>query len=68
MTSSSSSNFEQGTIVTKKYQWNTLTALGGRMIEVRDGYAIAEMPLSEAVMQPTQVFHAAAIVTVSQWP
>jgi uncharacterized protein (TIGR00369 family) len=51
--------------VTKKYQWNTLTALGGRLIEVRDGYALAEMPLSEEVMQPTQVFHAGAIVVLA---
>lgn len=50
MTSSSSSNLEQETIVIEKYQWNTLTALGGRMIEVRDGYALAGMPLAEAVM------------------
>lgn len=49
----------------KKYQWNTLTALGGTMIEVRDGYALAEMPLSEEVMQPTQVFHAGAIVVLA---
>jgi hypothetical protein len=42
--------------VAKKYQWNTLTAIGGTMIEVRDGYALAELPLSQEVMQPTQVF------------
>lgn len=51
--------------MTKKYQWNTLTALGGEMLEVRDGYALAQLPLSEEAMQPTRVFHAGAIVVLA---
>lgn len=42
-----------------------LSALGGEMLEVRDGYARGRLPLSEAVMQPTRVFHAGAIVTLA---
>jgi len=51
--------------VTTKYKWNMLSALGGEMIEVRDGYALGELPLTEMVMQPTRVFHAGAIVTLA---
>jgi len=46
-------------------QWTMLAALGGRMIEVSDGHAIGELPLTEAVMQPTRVFHAGAIITLA---
>lgn len=42
-----------------------LSALGGEMLEVRDGYAKGRLPLSEKVMQPTRVFHAGAIVTLA---
>jgi len=51
--------------VTTKYKWTMLSALGGEMLEVRDGYARGELPLSEMVMQPTRVFHAGAIVTLA---
>ena len=47
------------------YKWTMLSALGGEMLEVRDGYARGELPLSEMVMQPTRVFHAGAIVTLA---
>jgi uncharacterized protein (TIGR00369 family) len=42
-----------------------LTALGGEMLEVRDGYAKGRLPLSETMMQPTRVYHAGAIVTLA---
>ncbi len=42
-----------------------LSALGGEMLEVSDGYAKGRLPLSEKVMQPTRVFHAGAIVTLA---
>jgi uncharacterized protein (TIGR00369 family) len=51
--------------VTAKYKWTMLSALGGEMKEVRDGYALGQLPLSEMVMQPTRVFHAGAIVTLA---
>ena len=51
--------------MTKKYQWNALTALGGKCIEVREGYALFELPLTEEVMQPTGVYHAGMIVTLA---
>lgn len=35
------------------------------MLEVRDGYALGELPLSDTVKQPTEVFHAGAIVTLA---
>ena len=47
------------------YKWTMLSALGGDMLEVRDGYARGVLPLSEMVMQPTRVFHAGAIVTLA---
>jgi len=42
-----------------------LEAIGGRVTEIRDGYARGELPMSELVMQPTKVFHAGAIVTLA---
>lgn len=48
-----------------KYEWTMLSALGGEMLEVRDGYAKGRLPLSEKVMQPTRVFHAGAIVALA---
>ena len=42
-----------------------LSAVGGTITEVRDGYAKGTLPLSEEVMQPTRVFHAGAIVTLA---
>jgi uncharacterized protein (TIGR00369 family) len=42
-----------------------LSALGGDMLEVQDGYAKGVLPLSEAVMQPTRVFHAGAITVLA---
>lgn len=49
----------------RKFEWTMLSAIGGRMLEVRDGYALGELPLSEMVKQPTEVFHAGAIVTLA---
>jgi len=49
----------------KKYEWNALTAIGGRCLKVERGYALFELPLSEAVMQPTGVYHAGMIVTLA---
>ena len=48
-----------------KYKWNMLGALGGQITEVKEGFARAELPLTEAVMQPTGVFHAGAITVLS---
>lgn len=48
-----------------KHKWTMLSAIGGEMLEVRDGYARGILPLSETVQQPTQVFHAGAIVTLA---
>ena len=48
-----------------KYEWTMLTAIGGRMLEVREGYALGELALSDTVKQPTEVFHAGAIVTLA---
>lgn len=48
-----------------KHKWTMLSAIGGEMLEVRDGYAKGRLPLSETVHQPTKVFHAGAIVTLA---
>lgn len=48
-----------------KYKWTMLSAIGGEMLEVRDGYAKGILPLSDTVHQPTKVFHAGAIVTLA---
>lgn len=48
-----------------KYQWTMLSAIGGDMLEVREGYARGVLPLSDTVKQPTAVFHAGAIVTLA---
>ncbi|MBZ0184636.1 MAG: PaaI family thioesterase [Candidatus Obscuribacterales bacterium] len=48
-----------------KHGYKILDTLGGSMLEVRDGYARAELPLSDTVMQPTRVFRAGAIVTLA---
>lgn len=48
-----------------KHKWTMLSAIGGEMLEVRDGYARGRLPLSETVHQPTKVFHAGAIVTLA---
>ncbi len=45
----------------RKYQWTMLSAIGGTVTEVRDGFASGLLPLSEQVMQPTKVYHAGAI-------
>jgi uncharacterized protein (TIGR00369 family) len=42
-----------------------LSAIGGTIVEVRDGYARGELPLVEEVMQPTRVYHAGAITTLA---
>ena len=47
------------------YDYEMLRAMGGEMLEVRDGYARATLNLSPKVMQPTGVFHAGAIVTLA---
>ncbi|MBX9879429.1 MAG: PaaI family thioesterase [Candidatus Obscuribacterales bacterium] len=39
--------------------------LGGKIDEVRDGYARGHLPLSHQVMQPSQVYHAGAIVILA---
>ncbi|MBK9201717.1 MAG: PaaI family thioesterase [Candidatus Obscuribacter sp.] len=49
----------------KKYVWNALTALGGSAIDVKDGYALFELPLTEQCMNPTGVYHAGIIVTLA---
>src|SRR5437870_12947897 len=48
-----------------KYKWNMLSALGGDIVAVRDGYAKGVLPLTETVMQPTGVYHAGAIVMLA---
>ncbi len=35
------------------YNHDMLRHLGGEMLEIRDGYARAVLPLSKKVMQPT---------------
>jgi uncharacterized protein (TIGR00369 family) len=52
-------------MTTPKYEWTMLSAIGGKMIEVKDGYALGELPMSDMVQQPTQVYHAGAIVTLA---
>ncbi len=42
-----------------------LDALGGRILESREGYAKGELPLTEMVMQPTRVYHAGAIIALA---
>lgn len=48
-----------------RYNHDMLRGLGGEMLEIRDGYAKARLPLSEKVMQPTRVYHAGAIVSLA---
>lgn len=45
--------------------WTMLSAIGGDIVEIGDGYARGVLPLSELVMQPTRVFHAGAITTLA---
>lgn len=45
--------------------WTMLSAIGGTVLEVKDGYARGQLPLSPQVMQPTRVFHAGAIVVLA---
>ncbi|MBX3073682.1 PaaI family thioesterase [Candidatus Obscuribacterales bacterium] len=47
------------------YTHEMIRELGGEMLEIRDGYAKAQLPLSEKVMQPTRVYHAGAIVALA---
>ena len=47
------------------YEYPMLKNLGGKMLELKEGYARAELPLSEKVMQPVGVFHAGAITTLA---
>lgn len=56
---------EKTPMTTKEKKWTMLSALGGDMLEVRDGYARGILHLNEMVMQPTKVFHAGAIVTLA---
>jgi uncharacterized protein (TIGR00369 family) len=51
--------------MSSRYQWTMLSALGGSMTEVRDGFARGSLPLTEQVMQPTRVYHAGAIATLA---
>ncbi len=48
-----------------KHRWTMLSAIGGSILELKDGYALGELPLSDMVKQPTGVFHAGAIVTLA---
>jgi len=48
-----------------KHRWTMLSAIGGSILELKDGYALGELPLSDLVKQPTGVFHAGAIVTLA---
>lgn len=48
-----------------KHKWNMLGALGGHVTDVKEGFARAELPLTETVMQPTGVFHAGAITVLA---
>jgi uncharacterized protein (TIGR00369 family) len=47
------------------HKWHMLSAIGGRILDMKDGWAKGELPLSETVKQPTGVFHAGAIVTLA---
>lgn len=47
------------------HQGTMLRAIGGRVTEITDGRARGELPLSEAVMQPTRVYHAGAITVLA---
>lgn len=49
----------------KKYEWNALSAMGGKCLEVKDGYARFELALTDELKQPTGVFHAGVIVTLA---
>ncbi|MBX9720184.1 MAG: PaaI family thioesterase [Candidatus Obscuribacterales bacterium] len=46
-------------------EWTMLYAIGGKMLEVREDYALGELPLTDMVKQPTGVYHAGAIVTLA---
>jgi len=46
-------------------EWTMLTAIGGSMLEVKEGFAVGQLPLASGVMQPTGVFHAGAIVVLA---
>lgn len=48
-----------------KYMWNTLSALGGDIVEVKEGFARGYLPLTEEAMQPTRIFHAGAITVLA---
>lgn len=48
-----------------EYGYPMLKALGGKITDLKEGYAKAELPLSDKVMQPMKVFHAGAIVTLA---
>lgn len=49
----------------EKYKWTMLSAIGGDIVEVKEGYARGVLPLTEMVMQPTRVFHAGAITVLA---
>ena len=51
--------------LTEHMKWTMLSAIGGRMLEFKEGYARGELPLSETVMQPTKVFHDGAILALA---
>ena len=46
-------------------RWTMLGALGGEVSEIGQDFARGFLPLTEAVMQPTRVFHAGAIVVLA---
>lgn len=46
-------------------EWTMLSAIGGTISQVREGYACGHLPLVAAVMQPTGVYHAGAIVVLA---
>ncbi len=56
---------QAGTQREKPPKWTMLGALGGDIVVLEEGYAKGFLPLSTSVMQPTQVFHAGAIVVLA---
>lgn len=51
--------------MTNLQKWTMLSAIGGEIVEIGDGFARGVLPLTETVMQPTRVYHAGAIATLA---
>ncbi len=49
----------------KPPRWTMLGAIGGEIFEISEDLARGRLPLTTAVMQPTQVYHAGAIVVLA---